>query len=113
MIGYLCAIKSIIITVFFITIFIFLYIPTILNEENVLLGAHDSKYNDYYKKTPRFFPNFKKYIKANITNELKINIKRIDRVLIEIFGFIIFYGLIRFLDFLHYNNFIKTYITIF
>ena len=113
LIGYLCAIKSIIIALFFIFIFIFLYIPTILNEERVLLAAHDDKYNNYYKKTPRFFPSFKNYTKANDANELIINIKKIDRVLIEILGFIFFYGLIRFLDFLHYNKFVNTYFILF
>ena len=111
--GYACTIKSIIIGLILLSIFLLLYIPTILNEEKVLLNEHDDDYNRYFRKTPRFFPRIRLYTKASENNQMNINIKNIDRVLIEILGFISFQAIIRFLNFMHNNGYIETYLILY
>ena len=107
LIGYCCAIKSIIIFAVIFPFYLLLYIPTILNEEKVLLNKHDDNYLNYYNKTPRFFPKFSNYSKGD--NQLTINLKNINRVLVEVIGFIFFYGMIKLLEYLHHHNYISTY----
>ena len=109
--GYCCAIKSVIIFSVIFPFYLILYIPTILNEEKVLLNEHNNNYENYYNKTPRFFPNFSNYSKGDMN--LTINLKNINRVLIEVVGFIFFYGMIKILEYLHFNNYISTYISLF
>ena len=86
---------------------------TIYNEEKILLTRHNDVYLDYFKKTPRFLPKFKLYKGSQKDNMIDINMKKIESVLIEIAGFIFFFGLIKILDFLHQAGYIKTHFTLY
>ena len=76
--------------------------PTIYNEEKRLLSAHNQSYEDYYQKTPRFLPKISIYDESDSGSEISINIRNIKNVLIEIAGFIFFFGIIKLLDLLHH-----------
>ena len=113
LVGYCCAIQSIIITIVFLFIFTLLYMSTIYNEEKILLTRHNDVYLDYFKKTPRFLPKFKLYKGSQKDSMIDVNMPKIESVLIEIAGFIFFFGLIKILDFLHQAGYIKTHFTLY
>ena len=100
--GYCLAIQSIIIASVSIILFALIYLPTIYNEEKRLLSAHSQSYERYYQKTPRFLPKFSNYKESETGREISVNIRNIKNVLIEIAGFIFFFGIIKLLDLLHY-----------
>ena len=56
--GYSCAIQSIIISAVLLGLFVIIYMPTIYNEERILLSRHSDNYKSYYDKTPRILTNF-------------------------------------------------------
>ena len=113
LIGYILLIKSIIIGVLFLSIFMLLYMSTIYNEEKILLSRHDSAYMEYFRKTPRFIPKLSLYKASNSQTSIDINVKKIESVMIEVAGFILFFGLIKLLDILHKAEYIKTYLTLY
>tara|TARA_B100000401_G_C52704608_1_gene670827 strand:- start:751 stop:1017 length:267 start_codon:yes stop_codon:yes gene_type:complete len=86
--------------------------PTIFNEEKILLSRHSDFYTEYYEKTPRFIPDFSLYQNHNRDNMMDVNIKKIQRVIVEIAGFIFFYGLIITLDIFHQMGYIKTFFSL-
>jgi len=102
LIGYCLAIQSIIIASVFIILFVLIYVPTIYNEEKRLLSAHNERYEEYYRRTPRFMPKLSLYQESESGSEISINIRNIRNVLIEIAGFIFFFGLIKLFDLLHH-----------
>ena len=109
LVGYCCAIQSIAVLTLFLVLFVLIYMPTIYNEEKILLNRHSDTYKSYYDKTPRFIPNFKLYKGHTDPSMADINIKKIQRVIVEIAGFIFFYGLIILLDIFHKLGHIETY----
>ena len=102
LIGYCLAIQSIIVASVLIILFALIYLPTIYNEEKRLLSAHNKSYEQYYKKTPRFMPKVSIYEESDTGSEISVNIRNVKNVLIEIAGFIFFFGVIKLLDILHY-----------
>tara|TARA_Y100000996_G_scaffold10249_1_gene8406 strand:- start:2886 stop:3503 length:618 start_codon:yes stop_codon:yes gene_type:complete len=112
LLGYCCAIQSIIILISCLILFIVIYMPTIFNEEKILLSRHSDFYKEYYEKTPRFIPNFKLYQNHSQDNMIDVNIKKIQRVIVEIAGFTFFYGLIITLDIFHQMEYIKTFLSL-
>ena len=113
LLGYCCAIQSIFIVGIFLFIFIIIYTPTIYNEEKILLSRHSNIYSDYFKGTPRFFPKIKNYKSSTVEGAVEINMKKIEIVMIEIAGFILFFWLIKLLDTFHHLKYIETYITLY
>tara|TARA_B110000116_G_C16692310_1_gene515819 strand:+ start:259 stop:876 length:618 start_codon:yes stop_codon:yes gene_type:complete len=107
--GYCCAIQSIAVSGVFLALFVVIYMPTIYNEEKILLSRHSDSYKDYYDRTPRFLPKFKLYKGHKTDNMMDVNIKKIQRVIIEIAGFTFFYGLIVVLDIFHKKGYIETF----
>ena len=87
--GLCLAIKSIPISIALITIFTLFHIPTILNEEKTLLDTHDESYREYYKSTPRLFPNIFKYRKPKSTDRIEVKIERINKRLWEVIGYLV------------------------
>ena len=106
--GYCLAIQSIIVASVSIVLFALIYLPTIYNEEKRLLSAHNQSYENYYQKTPRFLPKFSIYEESDSGSEISVNIRNIKNVLVEIAGFIFFFGIIKLLDLLHYIELIPT-----
>ena len=93
-IGLCLAIKSIPISIVLITIFTLFHIPTILNEEKILLDTHDESYRKYYKSTPRLFPNILKYRKSKSTDRIEVKIQRINKRLWEVIGYLVLFVII-------------------
>ena len=93
-IGLCLAIKSIPISIALITIFTLFHIPTILNEEKILLNTHDESYREYYKSTPRLFPNILKYRKPKSTDRIEVKIQRINKRLWEVIGYLVLFVII-------------------
>ena len=105
LIGYCLAIQSIVVASVSLILFILIYVPTVYSEEKNLLGLHDEVYNEYYQKTPRFFPKISLYQETSLGQDsININIRKIRNVLIEISGFIFFFGIIKLFDLLHHIN---------
>ena len=102
LIGYCFAIQSIVVASASIILFALIYMPTVYNEEKRLLSAHNKKYQEYYDRTPRFIPKFSLYQESESGNNISVNIRNIRNVLVEIAGFIFFFGLIKLLDLLHH-----------
>ena len=92
--GLCLAIKSIPISIALITIFTLFHIPTILNEEKTLLDTHDESYREYYKSTPRLFPNILKYRKPKSTDRIEVKIERINKRLWEVIGYLVLFVII-------------------
>ena len=107
--GYCFAIQSAIIASISIILFALIYLPTIYNEEKRLLDAHNQSYKNYYQKTPRFLPKVSLYEESDSGSEISVNIRNIRNVLVEIAGFIFFFGIIKLLDLLHYMDAIPNF----
>ena len=102
LVGYCFAIQSIIVASASIILFALIYMPTVYNEEKRLLSVHSKKYQEYYDRTPRFIPKFSLYQESESGDKISVNIRNIRNVLVEIAGFIFFFGLIKLLDLLHH-----------
>ena len=97
--GMCFAIKSIAVSSALLAVFILFHIPTILNEEKILLSTHDESYKAYYESTPRLLPNIFKYKKTKSTDMIEIRIKRIIKRLWEVIGYLFLFTLIDFFYF--------------
>ena len=97
--GMCFAIKSIPISIALLLVFVLFHVPTILNEEKVLLGTHDESYRAYYESTPRLLPNIFKYKKTKSMDRIEVKIKGINSVLWEVIGYLFLFTLIDFFYF--------------
>ena len=113
LIGYCCVIKSVIIVAISLLIWILIYPMTIKHEEEKLLNIHKDNYTEYYNKTPKIIPNFLLFKKSEKGYRMDITINNIERVLVESFGFLLFYEIIRFLNYLHYSNLLSSFFIIY
>ena len=98
--GMCFAIKSIAVSFALLVVFVLFHIPTILNEEKVLLSTHDESYKAYYESTPRLLPNIFKYKKTESTDMIQIKIKSIIKRLWEVIGYLFLFTLIDFFYFI-------------
>ncbi|MDC0593830.1 isoprenylcysteine carboxylmethyltransferase family protein [Candidatus Marinimicrobia bacterium] len=97
--GMCFAIKSIAISVALLLVFVLFHVPTILNEEKVLLSTHDESYRAYYESTPRLLPNLFKYKKTESADVIQVRIKSINKRLWEVIGYLFLFTLIDFFYF--------------
>ena len=97
--GMCFAIKSIAVSFALLVVFVLFHIPTILNEEKVLLSTHDDSYRAYYESTPRLLPNLFKYKKTESTDVIQVRIKSINKRLWEVIGYLFLFTLIDFFYF--------------
>ncbi len=97
--GMCFAIKSIAVSFALLVVFVLFHIPTILNEEKVLLNTHDESYKAYYESTPRLLPNIFKYKKTESTDMIQVRIKSIIKRLWEVIGYLFLFTLIDFFYF--------------
>ncbi len=98
--GMCFAIKSIAVSFALLIVFVLFHIPTILNEEKVLLSTHDESYKAYYESTPRLLPNIFKYKKTESTDMIQVRIKSIIKRLWEVIGYLFLFTLIDFFYFI-------------
>ena len=98
--GMCFAIKSIAVSFALLVVFVLFHIPTILNEEKVLLSTHDESYKAYYESTPRLLPNIFKYKKTESTDMIQVRIKSIIKRLWEVIGYLFLFTLIDFFYFI-------------
>jgi hypothetical protein len=98
--GMFFAIKSVPISVTILLVFVLFHVPTILNEEKVLLDTHDESYRAYHESTPRLLPNIFKYKKTKSTDRIEVKIKGINNVLWEVIGYLFLFTLIDFFYFI-------------
>ena len=98
--GICFAIKSIPISIALLLVFILFHVPTILNEEKVLLSTHDESYKAYYESTPRLLPNIFKYKKTRPEDRIEVKIKSVNSVLWEIMGYLFLFTIIDFFYFM-------------
>ena len=99
LLGICFAIKSIPISIALLLVFVLFHVPTIMNEEKVLLSTHDKSYKAYYESTPRLLPNIFKYKKTKSEDRIEVKIKGINNVLWEIMGYLFLYVIIDFFYF--------------
>jgi len=104
LLGYCFVIKSIIIVCMALLVWILIYPGTIKHEEEKLLKIHKDEYLDYYNRTPKIIPNFFLFKKSEKGSKIDVTINNVERVLVESFGFILFFEIISFLNYLHYSN---------
>ncbi len=104
LLGYCFVIKSIIIVCMALLVWILIYPRTIKHEEEKLLKIHKDEYLDYYNRTPKIIPNFFLFKKSEKGSKIDVTINNVERVLVESFGFILFFEIISFLNYLHYSN---------
>lgn len=97
--GMCFAIKSIPISIALLLVFVLFHVPTILNEEKVLLDTHDESYRAYYESTPRLLPNIFKYKRTKSMDRIEVKIKGINNVLWEVIGYLFLFTLIDFFYF--------------
>ena len=112
LLGYCFVIKSIIVVGMALLIWILIYPRTIKHEEEKLLKIHKDEYLDYYNRTPKIIPNFFLFKKSKKGSKIDITINNVERVLLESFGFILFFEIIRFLNYLHYSNILPSFFII-
>ena len=98
--GMCFAIKSIAVSFALLVVFVLFHIPTILNEEKVLLSTHDESYKAYYESTPRLLRNIFKYKKTESTDMIQVRIKSIIKRLWEVIGYLFLFTLIDFFYFI-------------
>jgi protein-S-isoprenylcysteine O-methyltransferase Ste14 len=98
--GMCFAIKSIPISIALLLVFVLFHVPTILNEEKVLLDTHDESYKAYYESTPRLLPNIFKYKRTKSMDRIEVKIKGINNVLWEVIGYLFLFTLIDFFYFI-------------
>ena len=98
--GMCFAIKSIPISIALLLVFVLFHVPTILNEEKVLLDTHDESYRAYYESTPRLLPNIFKYKRTKPMDRIEVKIKGINSVLWEVIGYLFLFTLIDFFYFI-------------
>ena len=113
LIGFFLLIKSIIISVVSMMLLLIIYPKTIKHEEDKLLKIHGQVYSDYILKTPKLIPNFLLFKRSSSNKLINVNIKKVENVLVESFGFILFFELIRLVDYFHEINILPTLFTIF
>ena len=113
LLGYCFVIKSIIVAGMALLIWILIYPRTIKHEEEKLLKIHKNEYLNYYNKTPKIIPNFFLFKKSKKDHKIDITINNVERVLVESFGFILFFEIIRFLNYLHYSNILPSFFIIY
>ena len=93
-IGMCFALKSTEVSLALFLVFSLFHIPTILNEEKVLLSTHDESYKTYYDNTPRLIPNILKYKRTKSEDRIEIKIKKINNVLWETMGYLFLFTVI-------------------
>ena len=113
LLGYCFVIKSIIIVGMALLIWILIYPRTIKHEEEKLLKIHKDEYLNYYNRTPKIIPNFFLLRKSQKGYKIDITINNVERVLVESFGFILFFEIIRFLNYLHHSNILPSFFIIY
>lgn len=109
LIGFCFFIKSILVFTTFFLIWILIYRNTMNSEEKNLISNHNEEYIDYYNKTPKIFPNFNLYKSFGVNDKMDIDIKKIERVLTESFGFLFLFGIIKVIEYLHLNGILPVY----
>tara|TARA_Y100000996_G_scaffold178300_1_gene139187 strand:- start:436 stop:732 length:297 start_codon:yes stop_codon:yes gene_type:complete len=92
---------------------IIVYPRTIKYEEEKLLKIHGDDYLNYFNNTPKFIPNLFLFKKTEKSYKIKIDINKIENVLIESLGFILFFEIIRLLNYLHNTNILPSIINIY
>ena len=102
-------IKSILVFSVFFLLWIFIYRNTMLSEEKNLTSNHNKEYMNYYNRTPKIFPNFNIYRSFDLNEKMNIDIKKIERVLTESFGFLFLFGIIKVIEYLHLNDILPVY----
>ena len=91
LVGICFAIKSIPISIALLLVFILFHVPTIVNEEKVLLSTHDESYKAYYESTPRLLPNiFLNIRKTKSEDMIEVRIKGINNEIMGNNGLFIF-----------------------
>ena len=113
LLGYCLLIKSFIIASMAILMLIIIYPRTIKYEEEKLLQIHGDDYLNYFNNTPKFIPNLFLFKKTQKNYKIKIDINKIENVLVESLGFILFFEIIRLLNYLHNTNVLPSIINIY
>tara|TARA_Y100000994_G_scaffold243003_1_gene240684 strand:+ start:1544 stop:2158 length:615 start_codon:yes stop_codon:yes gene_type:complete len=113
LLSYCLVIKSLVVVGLSSLFWVLIYPRTIKHEEQKLLKIHGDKYLEYYNKTPKIIPNFFLFQKNDKKCKIDITIRNIERVLVESFGFILFYEIIRFLNYLHYSDILPSFFIIY
>ena len=113
LLGYCLLIKSFIVSFMAMLMLIIVYPRTIKYEEEKLLKIHGDDYLNYFNNTPKFIPNLFLFKKTEKSYKIKIDINKIENVLIESLGFILFFEIIRLLNYLHNTNVLPSIINIY
>ncbi len=85
-----------------LALFYWLYYPAVMKEEEVALTALFGKnYTSYCRKTPRFFPNFKRFRQAD---SFLVNPALLQRRLWESFWFLMAFPIAGIINYMHLHD---------
>ena len=104
LLGFCFTIKSIFVTIILLLVWVLVYRNTIAVEEKNLLDIHKNEYMRYRSNTPRILPKLSLYKKSEKMSTLNINIRGIERVLVESLGFLLVFEIIKTIEHLHFND---------
>ena len=79
------------------------------NEEKNLINNHDKQYMSYFNRTPKIFPNFNLYKSFDKNEKMDIDIRKVERVLKESFGFLFLFGIMKLIEYLQLNSILPVY----
>ncbi|HON07369.1 MAG TPA: methyltransferase [Verrucomicrobiota bacterium] len=87
--------------------FAIFYPSVILKEEKLLLQLHGKDFEEYCKRVPRFFPNFKLYTEPD---KYVFETRLYRKAFFDSMWFILAYPLMEIIEKLHEHNILPTYL---
>jgi len=86
-----------------------IYYPLVIrSEEGKLLKQHNAEFEDYFRKTPRFFPNFSALVEPH---EYEVKPKAFRKNIYDAVWFIWILGLLQIIEQLRALHILPTYFT--
>jgi protein-S-isoprenylcysteine O-methyltransferase Ste14 len=101
---------SLLISFLLVVIFLITHLPTIKYEEKKLEELFGDEYREYFKTTPRFFPNISQFSNPEV---IEFYPRKFTKTLVEATYLIFSYGLVKLLVWAHENEVLPNLITLY
>jgi len=101
---------SFILSLLLVAVFMITHWPTILAEEKKLRGLFGKDYDEYFNKTPRFFPKFSLFYNPEVIEFYPV---KFTKTLVEATYLIFTYGAVKLIVWLHEANILPNMINLF
>jgi protein-S-isoprenylcysteine O-methyltransferase Ste14 len=93
-----------------VAIFLITHLPTIKYEEKKLEELFGDEYREYFKTTPRFFPNISQFTNPEV---IEFYPRKFTKTLVEATYLIFSYGLVKLLVWAHEHEVLPNLITLY